>query len=66
MKSAVKVTFWAIPALLAVSFVLTIVGSSINQNGLLNAGIIGWLASSAFIFVWLVLFIWTRTGKYQG
>jgi hypothetical protein len=66
MKRVVKALFWSIPALLAVSIVLTIVGSSTNHNGMLNAGIIGWLASSAFIFAWLVLFIWTRTRKYQG
>jgi hypothetical protein len=64
MRRLVKVLFWFIPAVLAVSLVMTIVGSSTNHSGLLNAGIIGWLASSAFIFVWLVLFIGTRTRRY--
>lgn len=66
MRSAVKVLFWSIPALLAASLVLTIMGSSTNHNGLLNAGIAGWLASSALIFVWMVLWVWTRAKRYQG
>lgn len=66
MKRLLKALFWALPAVLAVSLVLTIVGSSTNHGGLLNAGIAGWLATSAIIFAWLVIFIWTRTEKYRG
>ena len=66
VKLWAKVIFWLIPALLAASLALTIIGGATNHGGLLNAGIVGWLASSALFFVWLVLWIWTRRKRYEG
>ncbi len=65
MRSAIKILFWSIACLLVLSLVFTIIGSSLNYDGLLNAGIIGWLVTSFLVFAWFVLWIWTGTKRYK-
>jgi hypothetical protein len=58
------VLFWSVLGLLALAAVLTIVGSALNNDPALNAGIISWLAASCLFSAWLVLWIWARTKRY--
>ncbi len=61
---ALRVFFWLTICLLAVSLLLTIIGSSGNRDAILNAGIIAWLATTCLFFVWLVLWIWSKAKRY--
>ena len=65
LRSALIVVFWLILCLLALSLVFTIIGSTTNNDGILAAGIIGWLVTSFVAFSWLVLWIWVRTQRYK-
>lgn len=65
MKSALKITLWILILLLALSFVFTIVGSALNHDGFLNAGIIAWLITSSLFFAWLVVTMLARTRRYK-
>lgn len=65
LRSALGVVFWLVLCLLALSFIFTIVGSTTNNDGILTAGIIGWLVTSFAVFSWLVLWIWARTQRYK-
>ncbi len=62
---ALVVFFWIIICLLAVSLLLTIVGSSYNNDAILNAGIIAWLTTTFLFFVWLVIWFWSKAKKYR-
>jgi len=64
-RRALTALFWCTAILLALSFVFTICGSAANHDGLLFAGIIGWLTTSFLVFTWLVLWMWSRTGRYR-
>ena len=59
------ILFWSVVGLLALSLILTIIGSSMNHDAVLNIGIIAWLATSFLFFVWLVLWMWSRTKRYK-
>ena len=63
-KRLIKIMFALVLCSLFLALAFTIVGSSANHNGLLNTGIVLWLAASALFFVWVVLLIWSRTKKY--
>jgi hypothetical protein len=65
MRIALKVIFWLMVCLLALSFVFTIAGSATNHDGILVAGVIGWLASSFLLFAWLVLLMLARAKRYE-
>ena len=59
------VLFWSAVLLLSLSFILTIIGSAVNHDFLLYAGIIGWLSASCVLFTWLVIWISARTRRYK-
>jgi NhaP-type Na+/H+ or K+/H+ antiporter len=65
VRKFLEFLFWAVVLLLALAFAFTIIGSAMNLNGVLNAGIVSWLAASFLFFVWLVLWIWSRTKRYK-
>lgn len=65
VRRTLAALFWTAVILLPVSFIFTIIGSAANLNGVLNAGIIGWLATSFLLFAWLVLWIWAKTETYE-
>ena len=66
MRSALRVLFWSLVSLLALSLLFTIIGSSINTQALLDTGIVGWLITCLLLFAWLVLWFWTRAKRYKS
>jgi len=66
VRGALIVLFWSAVLLLSLSFVFTIIGSAVNQDVLLDAGIIGWLATTCLLFTWLVIWMLTRTRRYRA
>lgn len=49
---------WAAVAILAASFVLTILGSAANLETLLVIGLVGWPVASVLFFAWLIAWMW--------
>jgi quinol-cytochrome oxidoreductase complex cytochrome b subunit len=64
-RHGLKILFWLAVCLMVASLLLTIIGSSINRDAVLNAGIISWLVTTSLFFFWLVLWIWSKTKKYK-
>jgi preprotein translocase subunit SecF len=63
-RKMVVVSFFTVIVLLAVALILTIYGSMFDHGTVLNVGIMAWLVTSAFIFLWLILLVWTRVTRY--
>jgi len=64
-KHGTGILFWSVVILLIVAFALTILGSAQNNNALLIAGIVLWLATCVLFFAWLVLLVLARSKKYR-
>ncbi len=64
MKSLRKPLFVLVVCLLVLALAFTIIGSSTGHDGLLDAGIIMWLATSALAFAWVVLAVWSMAKRY--
>jgi preprotein translocase subunit SecF len=65
MKRRVLIIFfWLVICLMAVSLLLTIIGSTENWDTVLYIGIIAWLATTCMFFAWLVLWFWSRSKRY--
>ena len=65
MRNASKALFWSALGLLALSLLMTVIGSAVNQDAVLNAGIIAWLATSCLLSAWIVLGFWARAERYR-
>ena len=61
----IGILFWSVVGLFIISVLLTIIGSSLNNDMALNVGIITWLTTSFLFFIWLVIWIWSHTSRYD-
>jgi len=58
------ILFLTTVAVLVLALAFTIYGSTADSDLIMNIGIIAWLATSALIFVWLILLVSTRLTRY--
>ncbi|OFW59044.1 MAG: hypothetical protein A2V52_03475 [Actinobacteria bacterium RBG_19FT_COMBO_54_7] len=65
MKSkSLSISFFAMIAALVLALALTVYGSATNSDIIMNTGIIAWPATSALIFIWLILRISVKLTRY--
>jgi hypothetical protein len=63
-KKLLWISFLAMLALLIIALGLTVFGSMLDNDTVLQVGIIAWLVTSGLFFVWLVLLVSTRLKRY--
>jgi hypothetical protein len=58
-------SFLAVLFSLAVALALTILGSSMNSDVMLETGVVFWLSACFLFFVWLVGVGWSSLSRYR-
>lgn len=65
MRTAVRAFFWGSVALLCASLVLTLIGGTMNLEGVLRTGTVAWWMSCVAFFLWAVAGAYASFGWFR-